>query len=41
MLQANIDRLERSIRKWRDQRGLVIDDIEIQALRARTIDLAG
>ena len=41
VLQANIDRLERSIRKWRAQRGLVIDDIEIQALRARTIDLAG
>ncbi|MDP9177221.1 MAG: hypothetical protein M3O61_06030, partial [Gemmatimonadota bacterium] len=41
VLQANIDRLERSIRKWRDQRGLVIDDIEIQALRARTMDLAG
>lgn len=41
VLQANINRLERSIRKWRDQRGLAIDDIEIQALRARTIDLAG
>ena len=41
VLQANIDRLERSIRKWRDQRGLVIDDIELQALRARAMDLAG
>jgi tRNA A-37 threonylcarbamoyl transferase component Bud32 len=41
VLQANINRLERSIRKWRDRRGLAIDDIEIQALRARTIDLAG
>ena len=41
VLQANINRLERSIRKWRDQRGLAIDDTEIQALRARTIDLAG
>jgi len=41
VLQANINRLERSIRKWREQRGLAIDDIEIQALRARTIDLAG
>jgi len=41
VLQANIARLERSIRKWRDERGLAIDDIEIQALRARTIDLAG
>jgi len=41
VLQANVDRLERSILKWRDQRGLVIDDVEIQALRTRTIDLAG
>ena len=41
VLQANIERLERSIRKWRDQRGIVIDDVEIQALRARTMDLAG
>lgn len=39
--RANINRLERSIRKWRDHRGLAIDDVEIQALRARTIDLAG
>jgi len=39
--RANINRLERSIRKWRDQRGLVVDDIEIQALRARTLDLTG
>ena len=41
VLQANVNRLERSIRKWRDQKALAIDDIEIQALRARTIDLAG
>ena len=41
VLQANVDRLERSILKWRDQRGLVIDDVEIQALRTRAIDLAG
>lgn len=41
VLQANIERLERSIRKWRAERGLVIDDIEIQGLRARTMDLAG
>jgi hypothetical protein len=39
--RANINRLERSIRKWRDQKGLVVEDIEIQALRARTLDLTG
>jgi hypothetical protein len=41
VLRANIHRLEQSIRKWRQKRGLAIDDVEIQALRARTIDLAG
>jgi hypothetical protein len=40
VLQANVKRLERSIRKWRDQRGLKVDDTEIEALRARTMDLA-
>ncbi len=40
VLEANIKRLEQSIWKWREQRGLAIDDVEIQALRARTIDLA-
>ena len=40
VLQANVDRLERSIRKWRERRGLAIDDAEIEALRARTMDLA-
>jgi hypothetical protein len=41
VLRANIERLERSIRKWRDQRRLAIDELEIQALRVRTMDLAG
>lgn len=40
VLRANVERLERSIRKWREQRGLVIDDAEIEALRRRTMDLA-
>jgi hypothetical protein len=40
VLQANIERLERSIRKWREQRGLAIDDVEIAALRARAMELA-
>jgi hypothetical protein len=41
VLQANVERLERSIRKWRDQRGLAVDEEEIKALRERTMDLAG
>lgn len=41
VLKANVERLERSIRKWRDQRGLSIDEHEIEALRVRTMNLAG
>jgi hypothetical protein len=41
VLEANIKRLEQSIWKLREQKAIVIDDVEIQALRARTIDLAG
>ena len=40
VLSANIDRLERSIRKWRDRQGLQVDDTEIAALRARIKELA-
>jgi hypothetical protein len=40
VLSANIDRLERSIHKWRDRQLLRISDAEIAALRARTKELA-
>lgn len=40
VLSANIDRLERSIRKWRERQGLRMADTEIAALRARTRELA-
>jgi hypothetical protein len=40
VLSANIDRLERSIRKWRDRHGLRMHDTEIATLRARTKELA-
>ena len=40
VLTANIDRLERSIHKWRDHQKLLMDDMEIATLRARTKELA-
>jgi hypothetical protein len=40
VLGANIARLARSMRKWRDLHALVIDDSEIETLRARVLELA-
>ncbi len=40
VLSANIQRLERSMRKLRDAHSLVIEDSELDALRTRTRELA-
>lgn len=36
--RANIDRLGRSIRKWRELHGLKVDDAEIATLRSRALE---
>jgi hypothetical protein len=40
VLSANIERLERSIRKWSDPLGLAVTESELATLRARIRDLA-
>lgn len=41
VLRANIDRLERSILKWRDHLGLTVSAAELATLRERATELAG
>ncbi len=36
--RANIDRLERSLKKWRELHGLKVDDAEIATLRSRALE---